>query len=80
MHTIISYYGDSIVMEGLMCIEEMDDLIKIVNGDSMKTIIFGFLGHKVTQLDGRNFLTYRDFKVVPDLCVNLFNLKKAIKK
>jgi hypothetical protein len=60
---------------------EIDESIKIGNGNSMNSTKIGNLKCEVTQVNGEK-LTIRinDIKYVPSLCVNLFSLNKALKK
>jgi hypothetical protein len=68
-------------VEGLMNVKEIDESIKIGNGDSMKAIKIGNLKCEVTQIYGEKFtVTLNDVKYVPDLCVDLFSLNKVLKK
>jgi hypothetical protein len=68
-------------VEGLTDIKEVDESIKIGNSDSMKSIKIGNLKCDVTQIDGEKFtVTLNDVKYVPSLCVNLFSLKKGLKR
>jgi hypothetical protein len=47
----------------------------------MKVIKIGNLKCEVTYIDGEKFtVTLNDVKYVPNLCVNIFSLKKALKK
>jgi hypothetical protein len=49
--------------EGLMDVKEIDESIKIGNGDSMKTTKIGNLICQVTQINGEKFtVTLNDFK------------------
>jgi hypothetical protein len=68
-------------VEGLTDVKEIDESIKIGNGDSMKAIKIRNLKCKVTQIDGEKItVTLNDVKYVPNLCVNLFSLNKALNK
>jgi hypothetical protein len=68
-------------LEELTDVKEIDESIKIGNGDSMKATKIGNLKCEVTQIDGeRLIVTLNDIKYVPNLCVNLFSLNKALKK
>jgi hypothetical protein len=68
-------------VEELSDVKKIDELIKIGNGDSMKAIKIGNLKCEVTQINGEKFtVTKNDVKYVPSLCLNLFSLKKALKK
>jgi hypothetical protein len=67
--------------EGLTDVKEINELIKIGNGDSMKATKIGNLKCEVSQINGEKFtVTLNDVKYVPSLCVNLFSLNKALKK
>jgi hypothetical protein len=67
--------------EGLTDIEEIDESIKIGSGDSMKSTKIGNLKCEMTQINGEKFtITLNDVKYAPSLCVDLFSLKKALKK
>jgi hypothetical protein len=69
------------LVEGLTDIKEINELIKIGNGDSMKVTKIGNLKCEMIRINGENFtLTLNDVKYVPNLCVNLFILNKALKK
>jgi hypothetical protein len=73
------YYCRSV--EGLTDLEEIDESIKIGNGDSMKATKIGNLKCEVIQINGKKFtVTLNDVKYMPSLCVNLFSLSKALKK
>jgi hypothetical protein len=90
-------------VEGLTDVKEINELVKIGNGDLMKatkignlkcevTIKIGIgdlmkatkignLKCEVTQINGEKFIvTLNDVNYVPSLCVNLFSLKKPLKK
>jgi hypothetical protein len=68
-------------VEGLTDVKEIDESIKIGNGDSMKATKIGNLKCEVTQINGEKFtVSLNDVKYVPSLCVNLFSLNKALKK
>jgi hypothetical protein len=68
-------------VEGLTDVKEIDESIKIGNGDSMKATKIGNLKYEVTQINGEQFtVTMNDVKYVPSLCVNLLSLNKALKK
>ena len=68
-------------VEGLTDVKEIDESIKIGNGDLMKATKIGNLKCEVTQINGDKFtVTLNDVKYVPSLCVNLFSLNKALKK
>jgi hypothetical protein len=67
-------------MEGLTDVRDIDETIKIGNGDTMRATNIGLLKCEVTQLDGKKFLvSINDVKCVPNLCVNLYSLNKALK-
>jgi hypothetical protein len=67
--------------EGLTDIKEIDESIKIGNGNSMKSTKIGNLKCEVTQINGEKLtIMLNDVKYVPSLCVNLFSLNKALKK
>jgi hypothetical protein len=68
-------------MEGLTDVRDIDEPIKIGNGGTMRATKIGNLKCEVTQSDGNKFLvSINDVKFVPNLCVNLFSLNKALKK
>jgi hypothetical protein len=68
-------------VEGLTDVEEINESIKIGNGDLMKATKIGNLKCEVTQINGDKFtLTLNNIKYVPSLCVNLFSLNKVLKK
>jgi hypothetical protein len=68
-------------VEGLTDIKEIDESIKIGNGDLMKATKIGNLKCEVNQINGEKFtVTLNNIKYVPGLCVNLFCLNKALKK
>jgi hypothetical protein len=68
-------------VEGLTDVKEINESIKIGNGDSMKATKIGNLKCEVTKINGEKFtVTINDVKYVPSLCVNLFSLKKALKQ
>jgi hypothetical protein len=67
--------------EGLTNIKEIDESIKIGNGDPMKSTKIENLKCEVTQIDGEKItVTLNDVKYVPSLCLNLFSFNKALKK
>jgi hypothetical protein len=67
--------------EGLTDFKEINELIKIGNGDLMKATKIGNLKCEVTHVNGDKLtITHNDVKYVPSLCVNLFSLNKALKK
>jgi hypothetical protein len=60
---------------GLTDVKEINELMKIGNGDSMKATKIGNSKCEVTQINGEMFtVTMNDVKYVPSLCVNLFSL------
>jgi hypothetical protein len=62
-------------------VKEIDESIKIGNGDSMKATEIGNLKCEVTQIDGEKLtVTQNDVKYVPNFCFNLFSLNKVLKK
>jgi hypothetical protein len=68
-------------VEGLTDVREIDESIKIGNGDLMIETKIGNLKCEVTQINGEKFtVTLNDVKYVPSLYVNLFTLNKALKK
>jgi hypothetical protein len=76
--TSCHYYQSA---EGLMDVKEIDESIKIGNGNSMKSTKIGNLKCEVTQVNGEKLtITLNDFKYVPSLCVNLFSLNKSLNK
>ena len=67
-------------MEGLTDVKDIDELIKIGNGEVMRACKTGNLNCEVTQLDGKKFvITLTNVKYVPEICANLFSLNKALK-
>jgi hypothetical protein len=67
--------------EGSTDVKQIDALIKIENGNSIKSPKIGSLKCEVTQINGEKLtITLNDVKYVPSLCVNLFSLNKALKK
>jgi hypothetical protein len=68
-------------VEGLTDVKEIDESVKIVNGDTMKATKIGNLKFEVNQINGEKLtITLNDVKYVPGHCVNLFSLYKALKK
>jgi hypothetical protein len=68
-------------MEGLKDVKEINESIKIGNGDSMKATKIGNLKCEVTQINGEKFtVTLNDVKYVPSLCVHIFCFNNALKK
>jgi hypothetical protein len=66
-------------VEGLTDVMEIDEASTIGNGESMRTTKVGNLKCEVIQVNGKKFpLTLHDVKFVPDLCVNLFSLNRAL--
>jgi hypothetical protein len=62
--------------EGLTDVMEINELIKIGNGDSIKSTKIGNLKCELTQVNGEKWrITLNDVKFVPNLCVNLFSFK-----
>jgi uncharacterized protein YbcI len=67
--------------EGLTDGKEVDESIKIGNGDSIKSTKIRNLKCEVTQVNGEKLtVTLNDVKYVPRLCVNLFSLNKSLEK
>jgi hypothetical protein len=67
----------------LICrrVKEIDESIKIGNYESMKSTKIGNLKCEVSQVNGEKLtITLKYVKYVPNLCVNLFSLNKALKK
>jgi hypothetical protein len=59
-------------VEVLTNIKEIDEVIKIENGDSMKTTKIENSKCEVTQIDGEKcIVTLNDNKYLPNFCVNL---------
>jgi hypothetical protein len=57
-------------VEGLTDIKEIDESIKIGNGDLMKATKIGNLKYEVTQINGEKFtVTLNNVKYVPSRCV-----------
>jgi hypothetical protein len=68
-------------VEGLTDVKEIDESIKIGNGDSMKSTKIRNSKCEVTQINGEKVtVKINDVKYVPRLCLNLFSLNKALKK
>jgi hypothetical protein len=68
-------------VEGLTDVKEINESIKIGNGDLMKATRIGNLKCEGTQINGEKFtVTLNNVKYMPSLCVNLFSLNKALKK
>jgi hypothetical protein len=58
-------------VEGLTDVKEINESIKIGNGDSMKATKIGNLKFEVTQINGEKLtITLNDVKYVPSHCVN----------
>jgi hypothetical protein len=67
--------------EGLTDVKEIDESIKIGNGNSIKSTKIGNLKCEVTQVNGEKLeIMLNDIKYVPSLCIDLFSLNKALKK
>jgi hypothetical protein len=67
--------------EGLTDVKEINESIKIGNGDSMKSTKIRNSKCEVTQVNGEKLkIKLNDIKYVPRLCVNSFSLNKALKK
>jgi hypothetical protein len=67
--------------EGLTDVKEIDESIKIGNGDSMKSTKVGNLECEVNQVNGEKLtITLNDVKYVPNLFMSLFSLIKSPKK
>jgi hypothetical protein len=72
------HYCQSI--EGLTEVREIDKIIKIGNGGTIRSCKTGNLKCEVTQLDGRKFVvTLNNVKYVPEIFSNLFSLNKALR-
>jgi hypothetical protein len=68
-------------MEGLTELKEINKCVNIGSGESMKATKIGILKFEATQINGVKFtVMLNDVKYVPNICVNLFSLKKAFKK
>jgi hypothetical protein len=68
-------------VEGLTEVKEIDKSLNIGDVNSMKATKIGNLKCEVTKFNGEKFIvTLNDANYVPDLCVNLFSLNKALKK
>jgi hypothetical protein len=66
-------------VEGLTNVMDIDEAITIGNGGSMRTTKVGNLKCEVVQVNGKKFpVTLHDVKFVPDLCVHLFILNRAL--
>jgi hypothetical protein len=66
-------------VEGLIDVMDIDEAITIGNGESMRATKVGNLKCEVVQVGGKKFpMTLHDVKFVPDLCVNLFSLNRAL--
>jgi hypothetical protein len=66
-------------VEGLTDVMDIDETITIGNGESMRAKKIGNLKCEVVQVDGNKFaMALYDVKFVPDLCVNLFSLNRAL--
>jgi hypothetical protein len=66
-------------VEGLIDVMDIDEAIMIGNGESMRATKVGNLKFEVVQVNGKKFpVTLHDVKFVPDLCVNLFSLNRAL--
>jgi hypothetical protein len=67
--------------EGLPDVKEIDESIKIGNGNSMKSTKIGNLNCEVTQVNREKLTIMLNYvNYVPNLCVNLFSSNKALKK
>jgi hypothetical protein len=68
-------------LEGLTEVKEINESIKIENGNSMKETKIGNLKCELTQIDDKRFtVTSDDVNYLPNLGINLFGLNKALKK
>jgi hypothetical protein len=66
-------------VEGLTDVMDIDEAITIGNGESMHATKVGNLKCEVIKVDGKKFaVTLHDIKFVPDLCVNLFSMNRAL--
>jgi hypothetical protein len=67
-------------LKGLTDNKDINEFFKIGNGGAMQACKTGNLTCDVSQLDGRKFVvTLKNVKYVPEICSNLFSLKKALK-
>jgi hypothetical protein len=65
---------------GLFDIKDINEMITLGNGESMKARKVGSLKFHVIQLNGFSVnVKFKEFKYVPELWVNLFSISKALK-
>jgi hypothetical protein len=66
---------------GMFDVRDIDEKIRVGNGNLLLATKIGNLKLDVTQIDGTKFtITLQDVKFVPDLWVNLFSINQALKK
>ena len=67
-------------VDGSTDVKDIDEAITIGNGEYMHATKVGNLKCEVIQVNESNFIAMlKEVKYVPDLCVNLFSLNKALK-
>jgi hypothetical protein len=66
--------------KGLFDVKDINEKITVGNGESMKAIKVGSLKCHVIQFNGSFVnVTLKEVKYVPEWCVNLFSISKALK-
>jgi hypothetical protein len=67
--------------KGMFDVRDIDEKIRVGNGNLLVATKIGNLKLDVTQIDGTKFtITLQGVKFVPDLWVNLFSINQALKK
>jgi hypothetical protein len=66
---------------GMFDVKNINENIRVDNGDFLKATKIGSLKCRVIQIDGSTFnIILHDVKFVPNLWVNLFSINQALKK
>jgi hypothetical protein len=67
--------------KGMFDVRDIDEKIRVGNGNLLVATQSGNLNLDATQIDGTKFtITLQDVKFVPDLWVNLLSINQALKK
>jgi hypothetical protein len=67
-------------MNGMFHVQDIDEKVTVGNGNKMVATKVGSLRCHVIQLDGSTLdIVINEVKYLPELCANLFSVKKAIK-
>jgi hypothetical protein len=67
-------------INGMFNIQDIDEKVAVGNGEKMVARKIGSLRCRVIQVDGSTLdIVINDVKFLPELCVNLFSVNKALK-